>query len=287
MIWLLSAFLWLLHWLPFRAVALLGKVLGSLLYRVAGRRRRVGATNLQLCFPHLSEIERAQLLRRHFQLMATAMLEYGYCWYAPAKRLRQLVRVEGMQHLDALKGQPVILFAGHFVGLEIGGLRLSADVPMMDLYTRQSNAGLDARLAAMRGRFGGRLVVRTEGVRPMIKGLREGLRLYYLPDQDYGPRDAEFLPFFGVKAATITGMSRLARVSGAAVVPCFVYRERDGYRLVLDAPLANFPSDDVVADALRMNTELEARIRQAPEQYFWLHKRFKTRPEGEARLYAD
>ncbi|QDQ29299.1 lipid A biosynthesis acyltransferase [Chitinimonas arctica] len=282
---LLNGLLWLLHWIPFRLMSRLGGILGELLYRFAGERRQVGEINLKLCFPAMPDAERAALLRRHFRMMARAFLEYAYSWHANADELRRLVRVEGMEHLEALRDRPVILFAGHFTGLEICGLRLSVDVPMIDIFTHQKHDGLDELMRAKRGRFGGRLVARQEGIRPILRALKEGWRLYYLPDQDLGERESVFLPFFGVQAATITALSRLAQSTGAAVVPCFPYREENGYVMRIEAPLPDFPSDDPVADAARMNLELEGRILHAPEQYFWLHKRFKTRPPGEARFY--
>lgn len=282
---ILNAALWLLHCLPFRAITLLGNLLGWLLYHLANERRSVGEINLRLCFPDQSPAERDATLRSHFRYLACALLEYAYSWHASADRLRQLVRVEGLNYLQALDGKPVMLFAGHFTGLEIAGLRLSIDVPMIDIFTHQKHKGLDALMRAKRGRFGGLLVSRQEGLRPILRALKDGRRLYYLPDQDLGERDSAFVPFFGVQASTITALSRLAKSTGATVVPCFPFRERNGYVMRIEAPLANFPSDDPVADAARMNAELEARILTAPAQYFWLHKRFKTRPQGEARFY--
>ncbi|MGH8539416.1 MAG: lysophospholipid acyltransferase family protein [Stenotrophobium sp.] len=282
---IVGALLWLLHWLPLSVIALMGDVLGSLIYFVARERRRVGAMNLRLCFPDMDETERRRILRANFRMMARFLLEYGYCWYASADQLRRLVRIEGMEHLRALDGKPVILFAGHFVGLEIAGMRLATEVPIVDIFTRQKHRGIDALISAKRVRFGGRVISRQDGLRPVLRALKEGLRLYYLPDQDLGERDSVFVPFFGVPTATITGLPRMARAARAAIVPCFVHREPNGYVLRIEAPLADFPLENLEAAARRMNAELESRILATPEQYFWLHKRFKTRPAGQARFY--
>ncbi|MFC4160632.1 lysophospholipid acyltransferase family protein [Chitinimonas lacunae] len=282
-----QALMWLLHWLPFSLLGRLGTLLGHLLYLFALERRRVGRINLSLCLPELDQRARDRLLRAHFVEMARTLLEYGYCWYATPEQMKRLVRIEGLHHLEAQAGHPVILLGAHFTGLEMAGIRLSIDVPMADIYTRQKNRSLDALIHEKRLRFqqNGRLISRQDGIRPVLRALKEGFRLYYLPDQDLGPKESVFVPFFGVEAATITGLPRLARASGAAVLPCFVRREADGYVLEIEAPLTDFPSDDPVADTIGMNSLIEAKVRARPAQYFWLHKRFKTRPEGEARFY--
>lgn len=278
--------MWCLHWLPFRALNAVGAALGMLLYLIAGDRRRAGAINLELCFPNLPAAERKRLLRRHFAEMGRVLLEYAYCWFAPAAQMRRLVHIEGLEHLAAQGNRPVILFAAHFVNLELAGIRLSMDVPIINIFSHQKHRGLDSYIEQKRLRFNtGLLVSRQDGVRPLLRALRKGYHIYYLPDQDLGPRESVFVPFFGVPAATITGLSRLAQITGAVVLPCMVRRRRDGYTLRLEPPLANFPTADPVADAARMNAELETRIRERPSEYFWLHKRFKTRPSGEPRFY--
>jgi KDO2-lipid IV(A) lauroyltransferase len=281
-----AALLWLFHWLPFRTTALLGALLGRLLYRVARSRRRVGETNLRLCFPDMPEHERQALLRRHFIALTCMFLEYGYCWFSSMDRLKRLMPIEGIEHLRALEGQPVILCMPHFTGLDWAGLRASMETPVVSIYSKQKDAGLDAYVEQKRLRFDtGIILSRQAGIRPALKALKQGYRFYYLPDQDFGPRDSVFAHFFGVPAATITGLSRLAKASGAAVLPCYPRRAANGYTLVIEAPVANFPTDDPLADAETMNRIIEAQVLRQPEQYFWLHKRFKTRPEGSPYLY--
>lgn len=282
-------FLWLVHWLPLSAQAVLGNMLGSLLFRFAGRRRRVGEINLQLCFPDWSNARRTQVLRDHFRCAARAALEHGVLWWSPVARVKRLVRFEGLDHLQGLIGQPVIVLAPHFVGLDMGGVRFTAEfAPIVSMYSRMKNPHFDRLMLHARTRFGGsKMFSRHDGVRPLVREVRHGLPLYYLPDQDFGAKDALFVPFFGVYAATVTALPRIARVAGARVVPC-VTRQLpggQGYLTRFYPAWDNFPSDDVEADTRRMNAFIEDRVLEMPEQYFWLHKRFKTRPPGEPRLY--
>ena len=284
---LLVGMVWLLSWLPFRVTAALGWLLGQLIARLPSSRRRIGERNLALCLPELDASGRRQLLRRHFVTMVQMLLEYGYCWFASPERLRRLMRIEGLAHLRALDGRPVILMMPHFTGLDLAGLRISMETPVVSIYSRQKDEWLDAFFRARRLRLGtGIILSRQQGTRAVIRALRDGYRLYYLPDQDFGHRDSVFVPFFGVHAATITGLSRMAAVAGAAVLPCYPRRERDGYTLVIEPPLADFPTQDAAADAARMNAVIEAQVRRQSHQYFWLHKRFKSRPPGEADVYA-
>lgn len=284
---LLVGLVWLLSWLPFRAVTGLGWLIGHLVASLPTSRRRIGDVNLRLILPDWTPAARRQLLRRHFVAMVQMLLEYGYCWFASPERLRRLMRIEGLEHLKALDGRPVILMMPHFTGLDLAGLRVSLETPLVSIYSRQKDAWLDEFFRTRRLRLGtGIIFSRQQGTRSVIRALRDGYRLYYLPDQDFGHRDSVFVPFFGVPAATITGLSRMAAVANAAVLPCYPRREAGGYTLVIEPPLADFPSADATADAARMNAVIEAQARRQLHQYFWLHKRFKSRPPGEADFYA-
>lgn len=286
MIYLLPVLLWLLQLLPFRVLAVLGDALGAVLYQLAKSRRRIGDINLQHCFPEWDAARRQQVLRRHFQLLARTLLEYGVLWYSRPQRLQKLCRINGEERLAALAGRPVILLSAHMVGLEFGGVRLSMQQPLIDIFTHQSNRSVDALLQQHRNRFGlGQLVARNDGIRPVLKALKQGYRLYYLPDQDLGERESIFVPFFGISTATISGLSRLAKASGAVVLPMVAERTAEGYVVHLGPAWDDFPSGDVAADTARMNQQIEAWARRWPEQYFWLHKRFKTRPAGESSFY--
>jgi KDO2-lipid IV(A) lauroyltransferase len=282
------AVIWLLHFLPLSLLAPLGRAFGMFSYMVAAERRRVGRVNLRLCFPDWSEAERRRLLHRHFQAFGRAILERGILWWSSRERILRVVRIEGLQHWQAVAHGPVIWLAPHFVGLDMGGTRLAAEYRAASMYSRQKDPTLDAILYHGRTRFVmPRLVSRQEGVRPLVRVMREGLPFYYLPDMDFGVRDSVFVPFFGVPTATITGLSRIARVAGAAIVPVLTRQLPGGRGYVLRFYPAweNFPSDDPEADARRMNAFIEERVREMPEQYHWLHKRFKTRPPGSPRVY--
>ncbi len=282
------ALLWLLHFLPLSVLAALGRGLGLVLYALGRERRNVALTNLRLCFPHWSEEERRKVARRHVQAVARSFVERGILWWSSLERIQRLIRVEGREHVDALRGQPMIWLAPHFVGLDMGGTRLITEWAGCSMYSRQKDPLVDRVLLRGRTRFiTPRLFSRQDGIRPLVRAIREGLPFYYLPDQDLGPRESIFVPFFGVPAATITGLSRLARLAGAVVVPV-VTRQLpggDGYVTTFYPHWRGFPSGDDEADARRMNDFIEQRVLEMPEQYWWLHKRFKTRPPGETRLY--
>ena len=287
---LVVGLIWLLHWLPLGALARVGSGFGWLLYWVVLPRRKIALTNLRLCFPELSEAERRALARRNFALIGRSMLERGLAWWAGPERLRATVRIDGLEHLQRLRaeGRPVLLLAPHFLGLDMAGTRLTLEGDFVSVYSPQKDKVFDHWLHHGRSRFNDQLLLsRHDGVRATVKAMKSGRPLYYLPDLDYGRKESIFVPFFGVPAATITGLPRLARLAGAAVVPCVVRINPGsaGYVLELGEPWADYPSDDVEADTRRMNAWLEGVIRTMPEQYYWVHRRFKTRPEGEPRIY--
>lgn len=282
---------WLLHFLPFRALALVGHAFGMLLFFVAGARRRVVLTNLALCFPDMPEADRRRLARGHFTAFARSVLDRGIAWWSSRQRLMRIVQVEGYEHLLAGAGRPLVLLAPHFVGLDIGAQRLAAVHPSVVLYSHQKNAFFDAFLCGRRNRFGtATMVSRQQGMRPILRAVRSGLPLYYLPDMDLGARDSVFVPFFGVQAATVPALSRIVRLTGAVVLP-FVTEQLPrggGYRVRIHPPWTGVPvpgEPDEVADARAMNALIESLVAPMPAQYHWLHKRFKTRPPGETPPY--
>lgn len=284
------ALLRLFHWLPKALQWRLGRGFGQLVFWLVASRRKVVLRNLAACFPSLSERERAQLAQRHFRALGAALLDFGNLWWANESDLRARHALVGRQHLDALlnAGRPVIVLGLHCVGIEAAGVRLAMDYKMTAFYTRQSNPAMDERLRRARNRFiSPNLLKKDEGGRALVRSIKSGAPVYYLPDMDYGPRDSIFVPFFGVPAATITGLSRLARLAGAAIVPCVTRQLPDGrgYETRLGEPWQNFPSGDDAADARTLNAWLEAVIQNMPEQYYWVHKRFKTRPPGEPNFY--
>jgi KDO2-lipid IV(A) lauroyltransferase len=280
--------LWLLHFLPFRAIVAIGDVLGMLVYLVAGERRRVGGTNLELCFPDMSEVERKRLLRAHFKMFFRGLIERSILWWASAARINSLIRVEGIEHFEAVKGQPMILLTPHFIGMDAGGQWVAQQVDTVCMYANQKSRYLTELLLQKRARFRNQhLYSRQQGLRPILKGMRDNLPFIYPPDQDQGIKDGAFIPFFGVPAATMTSLPRIAQMTGAKVVPGItrVLPGGAGYVLTFYPAWDNYPSGDDIADARRMNRFIEQRVLEMPEQYFWLHKRFKTRPEGETKFY--
>jgi KDO2-lipid IV(A) lauroyltransferase len=281
--------LWLLHFLPLTILARIGNALGLLLHALAGERRTIAATNLRLCFPDLSEAERDRMVERTFQAFARSFIERGILWWSSSERIQSLIRVEGLEHYtDAQKQGPVILLAPHFVALDVGGSWMIQHVDLVSVYSTQKNRLFHDMLLHGRSRFGSqKLYARQQGLRPVIKAMRELRPFYYLPDQDLATKDGVFAPFFGVPAATLTTVPRLAEMTGARVVPCIskLLPGGQGYEVRFYPAWENYPTGDVAADTRRMNAFIEDRVREMPEQYFWLHKRFKTRPEGEERFY--
>lgn len=280
---------WLLHFLPLRLLNPLGQATGMLFYAASRSRREVARINLGLCFPQWSQARREAVLRAHFRAFGRAILEATIVWWASAGRLRRLVRIEGEEHVRALQGRPYILLAPHFVGLEQAGLRCSEELVRVAIYVQQKNRTFDRFLLDRRQRFpGARMVARPEGIKPLIRALRAGVPVQLSPDMDLGPRESIFVPFFGVQAATVTALARLCSLTGAVVVPAVTTQlpGAGGYRVRCSAAWEDFPSGDVVADTRRMNAFIERCVLEHPEQYLWTHKRFKTRPEGEASFYS-
>jgi len=284
-----SVFLmWLLHFLPFPVLAWLGSGVGMIFYALAAERRRVADINLHLCFPEMGKTERARLIRAHFRAFGRSFVERGILWWSGSERIKKLIRVEGLEHFQAAQGKPLILLTAHFVALDVGGSWLSQHTNVVTVYSNQKNPYFNELLLQKRIRFGQqRLYSRQEGMRPVVRAVREGFPFYYFTDQDFAARDALFIPFFGVPASTLTTVPRLAEMTGARIVPCIprVLPHAKGYELRFYPAWDNYPTDDLAADTRRVNEFIEQRVREMPEQYFWLHKRFKTRPEGEEKLY--
>lgn len=279
------AFMWLVHFLPLSVQARIGAFTGTVLFWLIPERRKVTRINLEKCFPAKSAAERERLARAHFQAFCRAFIEQGILWWSPRDRIERLVRIEGSENL---KGKTrIVIFAPHFVGFEATLARLALEFPVAMMYSRQKDPIFEARLLAGRTRFGGVMFPRQAGIKTGIEVIESGTLYYYLPDLDFGPRRSVFVPFFGVSAATVTGLAYIARTTGAAVVPCVtrMLPGGGGYLARLYPAWRDFPSGDDRADARRMMAFVEERVLEMPEQYFWLHKRFKTRPPGEQRFY--
>jgi KDO2-lipid IV(A) lauroyltransferase len=278
--------LWLLHWLPLPLLRFLGRLLGLLLFYLGNKRRQIARINLRLCFPDWSELERARALRAHFVVFAQSLLDRALLWWAPRKRLERLIRLEGAEHLQRKDGCPTLILAPHFVGLDAGGVAIALNMSVVSVYSNQKNPVFNAVFLAGRMRFNAPVLLsRQEGMRRVLKSMKQGLPFYYLPDMDFGRKESIFVPFFGVPAATITGVSRLVRMTGAKVVPCIARMTAKGYNIELMPPWDNFPGASVEDDTAFMNQYIACQVKTMPEQYYWLHKRFKTRPPGEAKIY--
>jgi len=276
----------LMHHLPLAVLAPLGRGLGRLLFMASRERRHVVRTNLALCFPQWSEAERESVARRHFQCFGRALLESSIAWFGSEARLRSVVRLEDWHHVPS-DGR-FILLVPHFAALDLEGIRLTLEYRGIAVYAHQKNPFFDEFLVRVRSRFNGaRLIARNEGVKAILRGYRDGYSLQLSPDMDLGARDSIFVPFFGVETATVTALSRIARLTRAPIVPVVVRQLPYGEGYVIRAYPAwdNHPGPSVEDDTRRMNAFIEARILEMPEQYLWLHKRFKTRPEGEPRIY--
>jgi len=285
---LLLGLMWLLHWLPLPILGRLGEAIGSLLFATVKSRRRIALTNLRLCLPDRSEAERRDIARRHFQLYARSMLERGVLWWASEARLRRLLEVEPGVPLEAIAAGPTVLLCPHFVCLDVAGVAVMLESSLCSIYTRQQNRVFDEALKKGRSRFRPvKIVPRADGIKPIIRAMREGLPFFMLPDMDFGAKDAEFVPFFGIPAATLTAPARIAAATGAKIVPVVAtflpgYR---GWKVKFYPAWEDYPGDDMVEATRRMNAFIEERILEAPAEYFWAHKRFKTRPPGVPGVY--
>lgn len=290
--WLGFLLWYLLALLPYRVQLVLGRLLGKLLYHAAGRRRQIARANLDLCFPDWTPERREQVTREIMESIGIAFFETGMAWFWPKWRLQRLYTVEGLEHLAAAResGVGVVLMAFHFTHIDIGAKLLGLSFSIDGTYRPHNNPVYDyiQRNGRERHSMQGQAIPR-EDVRAMVKALRKGRAIWYAPDQDYGAKHSIFVPLFGIQAATVTATSQLARLGKAQVIAFTQSRRADGkgYHLKIYPPLENFPTADEVADTLRINQFVEARILEQPEQYLWVHRRFKSRPEGEPDLYEQ
>jgi KDO2-lipid IV(A) lauroyltransferase len=277
----------LLGHLPLRWLRALGAGLGWLLYRLVGSRRHVLLTNLRVCFPERTDLEREAMARESFVRFAQAWLDRSWLWHRSAACIQARVQLMGDVN-SLLTPQPTVLFAPHFVGLDVGWTALTLQLPLRftTIFTPQSNATVDAWVAQGRVRFGQvRLFSREDGVKPIVSALRDNEVLYLLPDMNFGPSESIFVPFYGEPAATVPSLSRFAKLGRARVMPVTTRMTPTGYEVVVHPAWTDFPTNDVAADTALMNQRLEALINTMPTQYFWVHKRFKTRPLGAPELY--
>ena len=287
--WCIIGLLRLVSLLPLRAELAIGRMLGRIIYLASGSRQRIVDINLARCFPEKSPAERDRIKAECYQNIGISIVEMAICWWWPAEKLKKIVEIEGQQHVDAVldSGRGAILLAGHFTSLEIGGRLLTLFMPLQVMYRTQRNELFDSYLFTKRSGYFVNTVSR-KNTRQLIKGIRQKIPTWYAPDQDFRRERNVFAPFMGIPAATITASSRLAESSGAAMLPYYPERKKDGsgYILRIEPPLQDFPSGDDLKDATTINRSIEKYARLHPENYMWIHQRFKTRPPGEAPFYS-
>ena len=273
--------------LPYGLVARTGETLGSLLYLLPSRRKRILHTNLRLCFPEKTPAERDALGRSTFRHVIRSYLERGVQWYGSAHKLSSLFELDSAIELEDAYQQPTIFLSFHFAAIEAACLYYSLLHPVASIYTPMSDKATDHIALEQRARFGTEMIARGGSARQILRVLKSGKPIMLAADMDFGLRDSVFVSFFGVQAATLTSVSRLAQLSGARVVPFVgeVLPDYRGYKLTIGKPFENYPSGDVAADARRMNHFLENKIRQITDQYYWVHRRFKRRPMSEKPVY--
>lgn len=267
----------------------LGDALGNLLWLLVWPRRRIALANLRACFPDRPPAQRRAIARACFRNFSRSVLDHSVLWRGTRDDVQRLVRCEGLDiMLAAAREGPLIMMAPHFVGLDAGAIRLATEVRAVSIYARQSNPVWDEVLKMGRHRFNDQvLIARDEegAMRRALRALKSGLPLYYLPDMDHGPHNSIFVPFFGVAAATLPMLPRLAKIAGARVITVVTELTKDGYVVHLGAPWTDFPTPSIEADTARMNREVERWVLRLPQQYLWTHRRFKTRPPGAASVY--
>lgn len=282
--WMGIALMWLVAQLPLRLQWQLGKIAGLLTWKLAKSRRRITETNIQLCFPEYNDKQRAALVRNSFISNGIGLMEIGIGWFRNTEKLKKITTIHGLEHFEKAKQQErgILLIGGHYSTLEMGG-SLATEYIDSDVMQRDHNNPLmNAVMTRSRAKRYGK-VLAAKDLRGLLRSLRENRAVWYATDQDYGRKDIVFAPFFGIPAGTITATSRIAERSKCVVMPFSHFRREDkpGYDIYFHPPLENFPSGDDLEDATRINAVIEKEIRKAPDQYLWMHRRFKTRPDPE------
>ncbi len=281
-VWLVLGLYRAIVLLPHPVLMALGRHLGRFAMRVLRSRVTIARKNIDACFPEISEAERRSLLTAHFESLGMGLLEAGMAWWWDREKLLALAEIRGFHHLEqaAAKGKGVLLFGAHFTSMEIGGSILAYKFPLDVMYRHSNNAAVEYVMSNARRRVCRHLIERAE-VKELLRSLRQGRAVWYAPDQNTQRKKAVFADFFGHKAATTPATARLAQITGAAVVPFRTVRTTGGkrYRLEIEAELMDFPSGDVVRDTQRTNGIIERWARDRPEQYLWIHRRFRTRPD--------
>lgn len=273
---------------PFSMQVFLGKNIGKLFYPLFSRFRKIAFINVQRCFPEKSKDQVNALVKKHFESIGVSFFETANAYYGKDEKIQKLLTIENEHYLtDAMKdGRGVIILCSHFMPLMLSSRALSLKHKIASIYRPQNNRLFD-KIMVKGLTNGGGIMIKNSDTKAMIKAIKNALPIWYAPDQDLGTKGTVFAPLFGIQAATISATSRLAKGDNTAVIPYSFIRTDEGYKMSFSAPLENYPSGDLVQDATQTNQILEAQIRKNPEQYLWIHRRFKTRPKGEENFYAD
>jgi lipid A biosynthesis lauroyl/palmitoleoyl acyltransferase len=273
---------------PFRMQVFLGKNMGKLFYPLFSTVRKVATINIQKCFPEKNKEQVSALVKKHFESIGVSFFETANAYYGRDEKIQKLLTIESEHYLtDAMKDdRGVIILCSHFMPLMLSSRALSLKHTIASIYRPQNNRLFD-KIMVKGLTNGGGIMIKNSDTKAMIKAIKNSLPIWYAPDQDLGTKGTVFAPLFGIQAATISATSRLAKGGNTAVIPYSFTRTDEGYNMSFSAPLENYPSGDLVHDASQTNQILEAQIRKNPEQYLWIHRRFKTRPEGEKNFYED
>jgi len=283
--------MWLIHFLPMKLQFWLGKKFGHFLYHFAKRRRHIAEVNIDLCFPKLDKRQRKNLLIRTFESAGISTFEVPVAWWSSDNRLKPLAHFHGLEHIKKAQqqGQGILLLVAHFICLEIGGRLLNLEVPTINMYKKHHNPLFEYVMTKCRlNHLAG--LIEHRNVREFIRILKQGKVGWYVPDQDFGKKgQSVFAPFMGVQTATLTASSRFAKMGNAVVIPFFPKRRLDGtgYDINILPPIENFPSGDDEKDAAIINELIQEQVLLEPDQYLWLHRRFKSRPEGQPNVYKS
>lgn len=287
--WFTLALLRFLALFPYQFQLKIGRLFGRLIKAAFPKKKAIVQTNLERSFPEKKPEEINEMVNNHYDSFGFSLMELGICWWWPEKKLKPMVEINGLERIEqSLKnGRGVILLTGHYTSLEIGARLLALHMPVQVMYRTQKNRLFDSFLFTKRSSYFVNTVSRKD-TRSLVKGIKKQIPTWYAPDQDFSRENNVFAPFFGIATATITASARLAKAGNADVFPYFPQRKKDGsgYVLNIEPALTNFPSGDDLADATSINQSIEKNVRLCPEQYMWIHKRFKTRPEGEAPFYS-
>ena len=286
--WILILLMKIGVFIPFKMQVFLGKNMGKLFYPLFSKFRKIATINVQRCFPEKNIDQVNTLVKKHFESIGVSFFEIANAFYGADKKIQKMLTIENEHYLiNAMKNEGgVIILCSHFMPLMLGSRALSLKHTIASIYRPQNNRLFD-KIMVKGLTNGGGIMIKNSDTKAMVKAIKSALPIWYAPDQDLGARGTVFAPLFGIQAATITATSRLAKGANTAVIPYSFVRTDRGYQMSFSAPLENYPSGDLAEDAHKTNQILEAQIRENPEQYLWIHRRFKTRPEGEKNFYPN